>query len=404
MSEGEKSPEFVLDVSLLEIQRAAKQLHNYCVKNNPGGGEEKYRILMDLNSAAGDVDFKPITKNQAGQVLQKAHDDIIQIQQSGKIDEKSPLFGSLTQLNSTLSATEATFNILPLKKQKEELTRRSFLRLSAIAAVGALLIKKTVDDQNYDDTHIDPVDKRQLEGSSELQQDVEYLKDTYDIDIYTRVSLFLAKSFTGGTLNQSELKRTVQNIRKAASLYPKEYFQNNGIKGISVLKDFKIDGKSFGGDAVVEQGYFVISYSDNGEWQVGACHHEAYHMADLQTNFLESLSGKNTTKTKEWDKVFACNCDPYSEANINPNHFVSDYAETNDVEDRADMAFWIMTPSRHKDLLNKIAHSSDAETKRILTEKMRIIKEDYLAWSNGKMNDQYWEDLLAGKVHEGYFS
>lgn len=75
-------------------------------------------------------------------------------------------------------------------------------------------------------------------------------------------------------------------------------------------------------------------------------------------------------------------------------YFLTNYAGTEPIEDQAVWAEHMMVPELHLKLIEKIRSTRNADARRILTMKYMATKEEYRKWSNGVMDDQYWQRLI----------
>jgi len=259
-------------------------------------------------------------------------------------------------------------------------------------------------------------------NSDEFEQNigeaVGFIKNNYSVDIFTgmpNVSGFfnLISGIKGTDLSRFELSRGLGLVMEEIVKYPPRYFTDNGVHNIRFLNNVKVRGIDYYGGFGANQGTLGIAYSAanneaDREYERDVFHHELYHGTDWH-------DGLYLFDDNRWRDLHNCGCRPYWERGgrdslegaeppqSSPNWFLDPYGQTEAPEDRAVFASHVMIPRLHRNLLTLINTSSNQTTRNILQRKYDAIKKDFAKWSGGKMNDQYWKDLVDDRVSWGYF-
>lgn len=242
-----------------------------------------------------------------------------------------------------------------------------------------------------------------------------HIKNTYNVEVvFGRQVEDKSISYTPLT-GLTERKEHLEIITKAFSLYPPDIFTRNGISSIAVVHNLLVDGDRVNG--VFSPGQQSVTLdSSSGESTV---HHELYHAFDYLTNGFSS-------EDSQWQNLHTCACQVYegtydvfrnggegSNTTSSNNWFINDpelgsiednpYGKTYPTEDRAVFAQVTMMADTHSRLIQIIANEPDETAGNILKQKYELIKAQYFIFSNGRMNDEYWQALLERRVNSEYF-
>jgi len=289
----------------------------------------------------------------------------------------------------------------------KKITRRDFLKLTGAGIAGYALYK-------YDQV-LSSLFGTEYQKSTE--QAKKYIKERYGLDILVRLPINAERdNITGDIPNAYELSRGLTLIIEELIKYPPDLLKNNGVKAIRFLKNAKLKGKSMDGFvSEFSEGVSTLCYTAEPfeilrDFYRKAFHHELFHL-------LDANDGGYDIDDEQWSAIHNCGgCQAYREIGVTDSinqpapessqldYFISSYGQRNPVEDRADFGAALMIAQRHQDLLERIKSERDNHIKEVLTNKYETTKQYYFKWSNGSMNENYWRDLIDGKVQEGYFS
>jgi hypothetical protein len=166
----------------------------------------------------------------------------------------------------------------------------------------------------------------------------------------------------------------------------KEAFVDGRIGGISD-KDKKFIALD------VKTAFSLYSVDTWFAWHgLGAFVHELHHRAD------EELSPESDDE--EWVKLNPHGWFDY----VHDLAYVSDEYETGFATSRGRYAVYEDQAEVARVLMNEPARTvARAESDSVLAAKVAFIKRRYFEWSDGRMDEQYWKDLAAGKVDEAYW-
>jgi hypothetical protein len=273
-----------------------------------------------------------------------------------------------------------------------------------------------------------------IEVRRQLKGDLKYLKDRYglriimgrlnsqdDPDIVSIKKLSLLEAVTA-----------VRVLREEIIKYPPEYIRYSKVDTVRLVRDLVCQnkrhpkGESLDGLAVYED-HLVYFSTNNGDMLDfrDTIHHDLFHMSDDEASDLEQeasvisllasiifkspplyLLGKqilsfiNFLREYNWASLnpkgkAAYIGDDYQQLSEPPDGFVSDYGTYDLYEDRSTVAALLMTDIKEALL--------SAENDDILQKKIIDIMGLFKIRSLGRMDSQYFNDLLQGKVREGYW-
>ncbi len=324
--------------------------------------------------------------------------------------------------------SESSEIVEPNKKDsKGQLTRRTFLkqalRWGSVATVIGVELKTSYSiPLSIADIFIDN------EFDSEVEEGMAHLQERYGCRI--DFGQLKTEGYNGHDVPLARKKRILEDLKDILSLYPPELIQRMGIA-------FQITTrvKAFGGypPGVAEAKMHLDS---QGKWRMKSTlklsvyttkelkeiiHHEISHLVDKLVSSVKddphSDEWGGEDMNKEWATLNAPETESYYFADkerfmtpinfirrirngsldlLRLGHFpgyVSEYALKNANEDQAETMRFLMIDY---ELAQKIADP-------VLQEKFKRAKEYYRTASQGKMDDQFWKDLIAGKVNEAYW-
>lgn len=233
----------------------------------------------------------------------------------------------------------------------------------------------------------------------------ESLREKYGIEVYNGpLNDVGTDAISGYSLGYFERVHFLGALDKILDMYPLQFMEQNGIRGIAFVHNLVHEGRRIGGINLPPLGIIQVDCDSHQSIEAfnAYLHHEIYHQCDYSENgFNEEDSA--------WEAMHRCTCQVYESdedrallPDAPANWFVEAYARKAPFEDRAKMAEWMMSPTKHRELLQLI-ESATGQQLEILVNKYDAILADYYYFSNNAMNIQYWVDLLEGKVTPGYF-
>lgn len=407
MSEKQRSKEYNLDVSVVKIEKLIAEIYAYCIdyyREGVNASKGEIESLLEFRSYSSSESMPaPSQEDIVKSII--ALKQLLVIVQSDK--NGAHIHDSLVRAETLLNTISIAIGLQPELKSPA-LSRREVLKISGIIGAGALFLGiRAIDHERMSPSIVDESD-----GLSELEMDLRFIQDEYGLQIFSGVPLLDASNISGRRPSLEELAQCVKRTREWLRFYPKDFFREKGIAGFSFLYDLGQFGLEEKYSGVLSYStrfiyYNAENFNTNHFEAISTFHHEIYHAADVGGNFFSNLKGKINSvwsiRKAQWHGVFNCNCDPYNKKYDGTGPFTEVYGQVNIEEDKATFADKLLSPDHHAALLYRISNISDPEEKSILENKIRLIKRDYFNWSNGKMDDQYWQDLLNGNVDEEYF-
>lgn len=83
-------------------------------------------------------------------------------------------------------------------------------------------------------------------------------------------------------------------------------------------------------------------------------------------------------------------------------YFLSEHAAASPQEDQAETADTMLTPLAHYKFLQRWQNEKYAITKQILRDKYIEVKREYLEWSDGKIDETFWQQIIAQGTREAH--
>jgi hypothetical protein len=128
-------------------------------------------------------------------------------------------------------------------------------------------------------------------------------------------------------------------------------------------------------------------------------HHEFHHAADIRDGSSvdnPEWAAINPAGDQAYNKNRSEQVSGFSLPFTNPPGFANNYGQTDEDEDQATVAEWMLN------YYNQISEKAIGDA--VLSRKIVEIKNRYAVWTNGRMDEQYWADLSNNKVDIKYWS
>ncbi len=180
-------------------------------------------------------------------------------------------------------------------------------------------------------------------------------------------------------------------LEKWLRIYPSGYLRDVGLTSIYLFKDWEKSG-------VDTSGFLIDRHTIAMQASEAAFHHQLFHIADINDGGIES-DNYDWQRLKYGETIPSLRSIPQitikealnASDNERPVGYASAYGERGGInEDQATVAMELMTRPA---LLDSWAKNDSAL--RIAIQSMH---EYFYVRSNGKMDEQYWNDLQKGKV------
>jgi hypothetical protein len=266
-----------------------------------------------------------------------------------------------------------------------------------LSAEAAAIAKERADRVKIDDD---------LTKDNRIEMCVRYIYERYGVDIYLGRPRDTTE-IDGYISPEPEIYEALWLLREEMGLYPPDFFRRNKITGIRLLTHLTLHNQEVGGVAsggsgiIAANSYCAIAYPD---FFRTVLHHEAYHRVDyIKPDYWE--------KDAAWTARQQDNCLIYQDASA-PNaqlpncpegrYFIQGGGDTA-AQERAYIAAMLMNPDAHAACLYRISQTTNVKDLQILMAKYQEILHDFYTASGGLMGDQFWQDLLDGKVNEIYW-
>jgi hypothetical protein len=257
---------------------------------------------------------------------------------------------------------------------------------------------------------INPDYKDIQEVRRNIRDDLRFIHDRFGLQVAMhRRSPKETKDFVHlDKLNLCEAEGALQMIREELIKYPPEYVRNLGIARFRLVDDIWRVGSGEVHGVAFEEGQLYTSIGGTDVQDREALHHEAWHFGDYSHSEFQHVipiigKGIDSVRDAIMDVQWAKLNDPefeYVGDNIDwsisePKGFAREYGAMSPWEDRATVAEALMTNAA------KLLHRG--KTDPLLRRKTERIIQTYHHRSHGKMNDHFFQDLIDGKVGEGYW-
>lgn len=254
--------------------------------------------------------------------------------------------------------------------------------------------------------------------SRQLDRDIDHMKkeikDKYNLSI-DMGPFENGFSISGNCLNKYEYTQGLKLLSEEIVKYPPNFFQKNKVRQVRFLNNIRVGHYSYYGgyagisDGTVGLAYDADNFEENREYFRSVFHHELFHVLDYRED-------KYMPDDKIWQE-FHTNKNAPNYLNIGgrdeiderkpmktTEYFTSDYGQRSPKEDRAEFASKMMSKTKHAELVDAINNLKDKKAQEIMNEKYSAMKKYYYKWSDGVMDDKYWNDLMNGVVDKHYFT
>lgn len=302
--------------------------------------------------------------------------------------------------------------------EQAKIGRRSFLKKAFKVGVGAGVATAvgfpTARDQ------VENVVRRD-DLQAEIDSGAAYLRNTYNINVSFRPPQQDSDNseVVWKELSAAEQRNIIGFISKEASKYPPSYFKEylNSIS-FSIVNQLRFQDEEVEGAVVTPYNFTKANEKPNYDLTViylnknrgplniihdfgwfdehyfrERFHHELEHYADMRDKDSEFIDRWLSLHPEGMGAYIG---GEYRALREVPIGFVSRYAQLSLGEDRAETAELLFS-NYHK--INELAAKD-----QILSQKIGFLKQDYYRRSSGRMNEQYWVDLSAGKVDDTYWN
>ena len=232
-----------------------------------------------------------------------------------------------------------------------------------------------------------PLDEVVGEATPEMIED-EYLRVAKKCGF--AIGYTLGTGITGEVLTPEEAKEHLPKFFAAIDIFPVRFLRETKLNTVVLVRNLKLNGGRAGGLAVTGNapGCGVI-YLDV-PFQSHVIYHELFHIADKMR--------QNEKWTRLNDKQFSYSIGSESDKKPKPNKqepvktreelrkdFTTDYAMTQEVEDRAEVfAVMVATPKKFEEM---------AKASPVLAKKAEIVKSIVREFAPA-MNKDFW-DFIA---------
>lgn len=240
------------------------------------------------------------------------------------------------------------------------------------------------------------------------EEDLAFLRNNYGLEIEMGRQSDEDSPWLG-SLNRVDpyyQPRVVRNIVEEISKYPPEFIRNIGLKNIRVSNGLQLKDDVTGSDgfAPAELPMIYVSMTDIDEMR-STLHHEIFHRGDFAFwggSFIRETMG--LFYDFSWISLNPKGFDHYSREKYDsimalktpePEGFTRYYGTKDEMEDRATLAEEVM--------MNIGPAKARADDEPAFFRKMRRMMKLYKKRSDGKMNLDYFNDLLHSRVGEGYW-
>ncbi|OGH10264.1 MAG: hypothetical protein A2152_02630 [Candidatus Levybacteria bacterium RBG_16_35_6] len=226
-----------------------------------------------------------------------------------------------------------------------------------------------------------------------LRRDLRFLRDQYGLRIRMGRKTIFDDVFSIDSIEKMNLREAafhVGELTKEIAKYPPNLIRTSEVKTIR-FADFKARRFSRGTGGFYNQEekiIYLLSFSFE------SFHHEIFHAFDTE---LEDPSNSY----ENWVNIFPSflylgdelSCNVLELRKLRRKGFAGTWGRKNPLEDRATAAEELMTMSRFY----------DPKKDKILTQKIKLIKEFFEVVSDGLMGKQYFRDLRGKRVGVDYW-
>lgn len=277
---------------------------------------------------------------------------------------------------------------------------------------------------------LNPIEALARSKRYQLKDDLQYLRDEYGLSVEM------------GRLNPSDhpniawidklvlpqAVRAVRVVREEVSKYPPEYLQFCGIKHFRLVRSFlkNRSGWPLGWAPYADGDYVYLGTNQNGNLpNKGTLHHEVFHISDYRGfDKRVSQSAENQTDKPVMEKL---TMETYlaSWLSLNPhgiehyfmrNSKYNAYLRKHNIRDGATpirgfaRVYGLKDPWEDRATIAQLLMSQPKEAERrqrydpMLRAKLNEVLTVLAERSEGRMSGKFLNDLMAGRVKEGYWT
>jgi len=186
--------------------------------------------------------------------------------------------------------------------------------------------------------------------------------------------------------------------------FPRSFFRDNRLGSLILVQNLQGNNEDPYGTFMPHSnhnlGYILLSVDDPpsySEYTTGVVfQHELFHFLDGRD------SGFSNEERQAWVALHPTGAAAFTKESTEPiDAFASPNGSVEPIEDMAELAAKLLDPDYHNSFLEY--YTPDRPSSQIMLPKIEIIKSVYFKMSSGKMDEQYWQDLLAGRINEDYW-
>jgi hypothetical protein len=250
-----------------------------------------------------------------------------------------------------------------------------------------------------------------VEGDPEKDEIFEefarHFKNTYGLKIFMSAEVD-HHGYNLAELTIPDFLTSIDAVKQSMYKYPPDFFRNNEIYSLRFAsRILDASSEEYTGLALYDLGQIVVAFSPQrgDEQATSTLDHELFHHAEQENDSVEQLN-------QEWEDLHPPGYQIYEviedgiaikKSNLPSVFFAEEKGRISAEEDRAHFAKLVLDRQRHVAFLAQLEQEDDPVVKRVLYEKYTRTLEAYYRYSNGRMDDHYWQAFINGEVDEKYF-
>lgn len=272
----------------------------------------------------------------------------------------------------------------------KNLSRRSFLKVGATAAIGSALTHAKARDIALETFSREDILTRINTARRFLQNRYQIVVETGPLTERERQADDITR---GEPLSIVEQCDALEQICEELEKYPLLLTIKLRRMTFHLLKNLRTDGHNIRGAAAsvlyISPGKALVNGDSSGIFR-RVFHHELFHMLDAR---MGDGSDWNNLRLAPDEPT------PYSWQRVLPKEgYVVGYSRTNELEDRAMIGQFLMS---YPDILYLNRRIQSDIT---LRAKVRVVKQQFFEGSFGAMNAQFWRDMANDDVGPDYWN
>ncbi|MFZ2886301.1 MAG: hypothetical protein WA021_00600 [Minisyncoccia bacterium] len=288
------------------------------------------------------------------------------------------------------------------KKKKGVLSRRGLLKGlgSTVLGIGAItLTDAALRLHRKRDSVLRALTGQKHVTTEATENARDFLRETYGIEVQFGDARD-ERNFFANDLSEGETIQSLQMLIEEMGKYPSDFFVRNKLVVIRIAKNFQIGStiapKAVAGFARNDVRIIGLSFAwENSDFFRHAFHHEMHHVLDYWNHGEQ-------TNDERWEQIHeGCTCVPnvrrkdFDEYKLEEygRSFINAYGESSALEERAEFAAMMMVPRKHASFLLRLQREQEVD-RLVLERKYGAMKQDYLDWSDGKMDQAYWDAII----------